>query len=97
MHLTQGHSDEQIQVEGELSDKEGAVAILDSASLKEEIKAFKYELTDLKKKKTELSQKNTAAKVEVTEVRKDTGKYSKPIRKSIETILAKDWNIKRPS
>jgi hypothetical protein len=35
--------------------------------------------------------------VEVTKVQKDTGKYSKPIRKGIESILAEDWNIKHPS
>jgi hypothetical protein len=35
--------------------------------------------------------------VEVTEVEMNTGKYSKPIWKGIETVLAKDWNIKRPS
>ncbi len=72
-------------------------AIIDAASLKLEITAFKKELSALKKKKTELSQNNTAAKVEVTKVEKETGKYSKPIRQGFESILAKDWNIKRPS
>jgi hypothetical protein len=33
----------------------------------------------------------------VIEVEKETGNYSKPIHKGIKTILAKDWNIKRPS
>jgi hypothetical protein len=33
----------------------------------------------------------------VTEVEKVVGKYSKPIWKGIESILAKDWNIKQPS
>ncbi len=37
------------------------------------------------------------AKVEVTKVKKDTGKYSKPIQKGIKTLLAEDWNTKRPS
>ena len=97
MHLAQAHLDEQIQVEGELGDEEREAAILDAASLKEEITAFKKELSILKKKKTELSQSNTAAKLEVTQVEKEAGRYSKPIRKGIETILAKDWNIKRPS
>ena len=62
-----------------------------------EITTFKKELSDLKKKKTEFSQNNTAAKVEVTRVEKVIGKYTKPIRKGIESILAKDWNIKRPT
>jgi hypothetical protein len=28
---------------------------------------------------------------------KDIGKYSKPIRQGLEQMLAKDWNIKRPT
>jgi hypothetical protein len=44
MHLAQGHLDEQIQVEGELNDEEREAAILDAASLKLEIAAFKKEL-----------------------------------------------------
>jgi hypothetical protein len=35
--------------------------------------------------------------VEVAQVEKETGKYSKPVWKGIERILAKDWNIKRPT
>lgn len=97
MLLAQSHLKEQIEVEGELSDEERESAILDAASLKEEIQNFKKELSDLKKEKTEASQANTAAKVEVAEVEKVVGKYPKPIRKGIESILAKDWNIKRPS
>jgi hypothetical protein len=65
--------------------------------LKLEIAFFKKELSALKKQKTELSQRNTAAKVEVTRVETETGKYSKPIRQGLERILARDWNIKRPS
>jgi hypothetical protein len=65
--------------------------------LKEEITSFKNELSVLKTRKTELSRMNTAAKVQVAEVEKVVGKYSKPIRKGIEHILASDWNIKRPS
>ena len=79
MHLAQGHLDEQIEVEGELTEAEREEAILDSASLKLEITSFKKELSLLKKQKTELSQQNTAAKVEVTRVENETGKYSKPI------------------
>jgi hypothetical protein len=97
MHLAQSHLDEQIQVEGELEDEENDQAILDSASLKEEILAFKKELTTMKKTKADLSKENTAAKVEVVEVEKETGKYSKPIRKGIEDILKREWNIKRPT
>jgi hypothetical protein len=41
MHMAQGHLDEQIQIQGELSQQEREQAILDSASLKEEIKTFK--------------------------------------------------------
>jgi hypothetical protein len=97
MHLAQGHLDEQIQVEGELSVQEHEQAILDAASLKLEVTAFKKELSTLKKHKTDLSQSNTAAKLEVTLVEKATGRYSKPVRKGIETILSKEWNIKRPT
>jgi hypothetical protein len=35
--------------------------------------------------------------VEVSRIEKETGKYSKPIWQGLESILAKDWNIKRPS
>ena len=35
--------------------------------------------------------------MEVTRVENETGKYSKPIRQGLERILARDWNIKRPS
>jgi hypothetical protein len=59
--------------------------------------SFKKELTDLKKKKTGLLQANTAAKAEVLVVEKEVGCHSKPIRKGLESILAKEWNIKRPS
>jgi hypothetical protein len=54
--------------------------------LKLEIITFKKkELSALTKKKRELSQENMAAK------------YSKPIRQGLERILARDWNIKRPT
>jgi hypothetical protein len=76
MYLAQGHLDEQIEVEGELTEAEREAAILDAASLKLEIAFFKKELSVLKKQKTELSQRNTAAKVEVTKVEKELGKYS---------------------
>jgi hypothetical protein len=97
MYLAQGHLDEQIEVEGELTKAEREVAILDAASLKLEIAFFKKELSALKQQKTELSQRNTAAKVEVTRVETETGKYSKPIQQGLECILARDWNIKQPS
>jgi hypothetical protein len=80
MHLAQVHLDGQIQVEGELNDKEEReAAIMDAASLKLEITTFKKELLALKEKKKELLQNNTAVKVEVTQVEKETGKYSKPV------------------
>jgi hypothetical protein len=42
MHLAQGrHLDEQIEVEGELSEEEREAVILDATSLKLEIMAFK--------------------------------------------------------
>jgi hypothetical protein len=97
MHLAQGHSDEEIAVEGVLNEEERVTAIENAASLKEEITSFKKELTDLKKKKTGLSQANTAAKAEVLVVEKEVGCCSKPIRKGLESIPAKEWNIKRPS
>jgi hypothetical protein len=60
MHLAHGHLDEQIQLEGKLNEEEREAAILDAASLKLEIMAFKKELSTLKKKKKELSQNNMA-------------------------------------
>jgi predicted RNA-binding protein Jag len=89
--------DEQIEVEGELTEAEREEAMLDSASLKLEITSLKKELSVLKKQKTGLSQQNTAAKVEVTRVENETGKYSKPIWQELEIILARDWDINRPS
>jgi hypothetical protein len=97
MYLAQGRLDEQIKVEGELTEAEREAAILDAASLKLEVAFFKKELSALKKQKTELSQRNTAAKVEVAKVEKELGKYSKPIRQGLEQILGRHWNIKRPS
>jgi hypothetical protein len=79
MYLAQGHLDKQIQVEGELTEEEMEAAILDPASLKLEITAFKKELSVLKNPKKELSQLNTAAKVEVVQVEKEIGRYGKPI------------------
>jgi hypothetical protein len=96
MQLAQGHLDEQIEVEGELTKAEREAAIL-AASLKLEITSFKKELSVLKKQKTELSQQNTAAKVEVTRVERETGRYSKPIWQGLESILEGDWDIKGPS
>jgi chromosome segregation ATPase len=97
MYLAQGQLDEQIEVEGELTEAEREAAILDAASLKLEIAFFKKELSALKKQKTKLSKQNTAVKVEVAKVEKELGKYSKPIWQGLEQILARDWNIKRPS
>jgi hypothetical protein len=97
MYLAQGHLDEQIEVEGELTEAEREAAIMDAASLKLEIAFFKKGLSALKKQKTKLSQRKTAAKVEVAQVKKELGKYSKPIWQGSEQILARDWNIKRPS
>jgi hypothetical protein len=97
MHLAQAHLDEQIEVDGELSQQEREQAILDVASLKEEIKTYRKEVLLLKKRKKELSGLNTEAKAVVAQVERDIGRYNKPIRRGIETILSKDWNIKRPS
>jgi hypothetical protein len=53
--------------------------------LKPKIAFVKKELSLLdKKQKTKLSQWNTAARVEVTRVERERGKYSKP--------FGKDWN-----
>jgi hypothetical protein len=80
IHLAQGHLDEQIGVEGELTEAEKEAAIIDVTSFELEIMAFKKELLVLKKQKTRLSQQNTAAKVEVMRVgKKETVKYSKAI------------------
>jgi hypothetical protein len=92
MHLAQGHLDE-----GVLNEEERMTAIENAASLKEEMTSFKKELTDLKKKKTGLLQANTAAKAEVLVAEKGVGCHSKPVRKGLESILAKEWNIKQPS
>jgi hypothetical protein len=97
MYLAQGHLDEKIEVEGELTEAEREATIMDAASLKLKIAFFKKELSALKKQKTELSQRNTTAKVEVAQVEKELGKHSKPIWQGWEQILARDWNIKRPS
>jgi hypothetical protein len=35
--------------------------------------------------------------VEVTRGERETGKYSEPFWQGLEQILARDWNIKRPS
>jgi hypothetical protein len=94
MHLTQGHLNEQIKVEGELTKAEREVAIMDAGSLKMEVMKFKKELSVLKNKKTELSQQNTASKVEVTRVERETGRYSKHIWQGLERILARDWKFK---
>jgi hypothetical protein len=68
-----GHLDEQIQVEGELSDQEQQEAIVDAASLKEEMTISKKQLADLKTKNKKLSEANTAAKAEVVKITQDTG------------------------
>ena len=66
--------------------------------MKLEIAFFKKKLSVLNKKQsTKLSQRNTAAKVEVTRVERETGKYSKPFWQGLECILARNWNIKQPS
>jgi hypothetical protein len=97
MRMAQGHLDEQIQVQGELSEQEREQAITDSASSKEEIKTFKKELSVLKNQKQDLSRLNSAAKAEVGQVEKDLGRHNEPVRRGIESILSKDWNIKRLS
>ena len=79
-----------------LNDEERNAAILNAASLKLEITVFKKELSALKSRKKELSQLNAAAKVEVGQVEKEIGRHSKPVWKGIETILEKDWSVKRP-
>jgi hypothetical protein len=40
---------------------------------------------------------NAAARAEVLAVEKEAGHCRKPIRKGVEAILAKEWNIERPS
>jgi hypothetical protein len=71
--MSWGHLDEQIQVEGELSDQEQQEAIVDAASLKEEMTISKKQLADLKTKNKKLSEANTAAKAEVVKITQDTG------------------------
>jgi hypothetical protein len=51
VHLAQGHLNEQIEVEGEFTQTERQAAILHLASLKDEIKTFKRESSELKNQK----------------------------------------------
>jgi hypothetical protein len=95
--LTQGHLDEELQVEGVLNDEERNAAIESAASLKKEITIIKKETSDLKKKKTGLLQANAAAKAEALIAEKEVNCCSKPTRKGHESTLAKEWNIERPS
>jgi hypothetical protein len=44
-----------------------------------------------------LLQADAAAKTEVLTAEKDVGHCSKPIRKGLKSILAKEWNVERPS
>jgi hypothetical protein len=88
MNLAHGHLDKQIEGEGELTEAERERAILDATSLKFKITFVKKELSLLnKKQKTKLSQWNTAARVEVTRVEREIGKYSKPFWQGLECIL----------
>jgi hypothetical protein len=87
--------DEEIEIK--LDGEEQNVAIENAALLKEGIASSMKESTDLKKKKARLSKANAAARAEVLAVEKEVGCHRKPIRKGIEAILAKEWNIKRPS
>jgi hypothetical protein len=96
MCLAQGRLDEEIAVEGVLNEEEMTV-VENAASLKQEMTSFKKELTDLKKEKTGISQANTGAKAEVLVAENEVGCCSKPARKGLESILAKEWNIERPS
>jgi predicted nucleic acid-binding Zn-ribbon protein len=77
-----------LKLKGELTKAEREV--LDATSLKLEFAFFEKELSVLKKQKTKLSQRNTAAKVEVTRVKRETGKHSKLIWQGLERILARD-------
>jgi hypothetical protein len=84
MHVLEGHSDEQTQVEGAPSDKEREEAIVNAASLnKEEMTSFRKESVNLKKKKQELS----VAKAQVVEVEQELGWCREP----------REWSIKRPN
>jgi hypothetical protein len=96
MHnMEHSHLDEEIDVE--LDGEEQNIAIENAALLKEGVASFKKDLTDLKKKKAGLLQANAAAKAEVLVTEKEAGHHRKPIQKGIEAILAKQWNIERPS
>ena len=53
--------------------------------------SFKKELTELKKAQEDLSALNTVAK------EKELGKYSKPVRRELERILEREFDIKRPN
>jgi hypothetical protein len=95
MHVERSVLDEEIEVE--LDGEERNIAIENAASLKEGIASSMKELTDLTKKKAGLSKADAMARAEVLAAEKEVGHCRKPIRKGIEAILAKEWNIKRPS
>ncbi len=97
MLIAQGHLREQLEVEGEILLEDRTEAIANEISLKKEIMSFKKELTVLKKAQEDLSALNTVAKEELKGLEKELGKYSKPVRRELERILEREFDIKRPN
>ena len=50
----------------------------------------------MKNRKKDLPRLNTAESLESVQIDKDIVKYNKPIQRGIDSILSKDWNLKRP-
>ncbi len=65
--------------------------------MKTEIISFKKELSVLQKAQEDLSALNTVAKEELKASEKQFGKYRKPVRRELEQILAREFDIKRPN
>jgi hypothetical protein len=70
MHLAEGCLNDQIEVDGELAQEEREAEILDLVSLKDKIKTFKRESSELKNQKQRLSKLNAAAKAQLLKSRR---------------------------
>jgi hypothetical protein len=97
MLMQHGHLREQLEVQGLIPAEERAETLANEKSLKTEIISFKKELSVLKKAQEDLSALNTVAKEELKASEKQFGKYRKPVRRELERILAREFDIKRPN
>jgi hypothetical protein len=97
MLIAQGRLREQLEVEGEILLEDRTEAIANEIPLKKEIMSIKKELTVLKKAQEDLSALDTVAKEELKGLEKELGKYSKLVRRELERILKREFDIKRPN